>query len=126
MKAAAAALGLSILMAVPQQASAWGDEGHMTVALIAQHFLKPDLKTQIAAMLAADTDNLTKHDIGSEATWADKYRDKDAYGNQPLSKATPQHLSTAYVAQAERDVAQQLSKAGVRLAYVLNSALEAR
>jgi hypothetical protein len=47
----------------------------------------------------------------------------DAYGNPPLSKATPQHLSAAYVAQAEKDVALQLSKAGVRLAYVLNQAL---
>ena len=49
---------------------------------------------------------------------------KDAYGNPPLSKATPQHLGAAYVAQAEKDVALQLSKAGVRLAYVLNEALE--
>jgi S1/P1 Nuclease len=51
---------------------------------------------------------------------------KDAYGNPPLSKATPQHLSAAYVAQAEKDVALQLSKAGVRLAHVLNEALGAR
>jgi hypothetical protein len=296
MRASAAVLGLSILVAVPQQASAWGDEGHMTVAQIAEHFLKPDVKTQITAMLAADTDNLTKHDIASEATWADKYRDvnerrshyeetenwhfvdleitnpdlntacfgrsplprgtvasdgpakacavdkvkqfaaelaapgtdpeerlfalkfllhfvgdlhqplhssdnddrggnavkvtadgikhlsrdelhgywdtqfveaiatpssalaakllseitpaqaaswatgtpedwameafgiskKDAYGNPPLSKATLQHLSAAYVAQAEKDAALQLSKAGVRLAYILNTALESR
>ena len=28
-------------------------------------------------MLAADPDNLTKHDIASEATWADKYRDEN-------------------------------------------------
>jgi hypothetical protein len=48
---------------------------------------------------------------------------KDAYGNPPLSKAAPQHLSAAYVAQAKKDVALQLSKAGVRLAYVLNQAL---
>jgi len=280
-------------MTLPQQAFAWGDEGHMTVAQIAEHFLQPSVKTQITAMLAADTDPLTKHDFESEATWADKYRDanerrshyeetenwhftdleishpdletacfgrpsltggvvasngqakacavdkvkqfaaelkasgtdpeerlyalkfimhfvgdlhqplhssdngdrggndvkvtadgiahhsrdelhgywdtqfvqalapspgalatkliaeitpaqaaswasgtpeqwameafaisqKDAYGTPPLSKASPQHLSAAYVAVAEKDVALQLSKAGVRLAYVLNSAL---
>jgi len=28
-------------------------------------------------MLDADTDNLTKHDFASEATWADKYRDSN-------------------------------------------------
>jgi hypothetical protein len=35
----------------------------------------PAVKTRITAMLAADIDNLTKHDFESEATWADKYRD---------------------------------------------------
>jgi hypothetical protein len=47
----------------------------------------------------------------------------DACGTPALSKATPQHLDAAYVARAEKDVAQQLSKAGVRLASVLNKAL---
>jgi hypothetical protein len=288
MKAILAALSLSTLLAVPQQASAWGDEGHMAVASIAAHYLQPAVKTQIDAMLAADTDGRTKHDFASEATWADRWREDhyeqtelwhyvdteidspdlksacygrsplpagmvaldgppkacvvdkikqfaaelaspstdpeerivalkfvlhfvgdvhqplhssdnrdrggnevkviadgiehnardelhgywdnqfvegvakpytalaskllaqitpaqaaawasgtadewsleafaigkaDAYGNPPLSKATPQHLSAAYVAQAEKDVALQLSKAGVRLAYLLNQAL---
>jgi hypothetical protein len=31
----------------------------------------------VATLLAADTDTLTGHDIASEATWADKYRDSD-------------------------------------------------
>jgi hypothetical protein len=47
----------------------------------------------------------------------------DAYGNPPLSKTEPHHLDAAYVAQAENDVALQLSKAGVRLAFLLNNAL---
>jgi hypothetical protein len=47
----------------------------------------------------------------------------DAYGTPPLSKDTPQHLDADYVARAEKDVAQQLSKAGVRLASVFNKAL---
>jgi S1/P1 Nuclease len=74
---AAAAFSLSSLLSFPHQAFAWGDEGHMTVALIAEHYLQSGVKTQIMAMLAADTDNLTKHDLASEATWADKYRDAD-------------------------------------------------
>jgi hypothetical protein len=49
-----------------------GDDGHGVVALIAQHYLIPAAKKQVDAMLAADTDPLTKHDIASEATWADK------------------------------------------------------
>jgi hypothetical protein len=45
----------------------------------------------------------------------------DAYGQPPLSGAV--HLDAAYVARAEKDVALQLSRAGVRLAAVLNKAL---
>jgi hypothetical protein len=65
------------LLALPGQALAWGDEGHEIVALIAEHFLEPAVKAKIDAMLAADTDDLTRHDIASEATWADKYRESD-------------------------------------------------
>jgi hypothetical protein len=76
MKAALGALTLSLLLSfsLPQRAHAWGDDGHKAVALIADHYLAPDVRRTIAAMLAADTDPLTQHDIASEATWADKYR----------------------------------------------------
>jgi hypothetical protein len=77
MKAIVAVLGLAVLAATPQRASAWGDDGHKTVALIAQHYLTPAAKKKIDAMLAADTDNLTQHDIATAATWADKYRDSN-------------------------------------------------
>ncbi len=76
MKPTIAFLSLSILTALPQQAAAWGDDGHKVVALIAEHYLTPTAKGQVDAMLAADTDNLTAHDIASEATWADKFRAK--------------------------------------------------
>ncbi len=83
MKIAIALLSFSMLTALPQQAAAWGDDGHRVVALIAEHYLTPTAKRHVDAMLAADTDELTKHDIASEATWADRYRDanhrKDHY-----------------------------------------------
>jgi hypothetical protein len=47
----------------------------------------------------------------------------DVYGDPPLSKDTLQHLDADYVARAEKDVALQLPRAGVRLAAVLNKAL---
>jgi hypothetical protein len=77
MRAKIAVLSLSMILAASQQAHAWGDDGHKTVALIAQQCLTPAVKKSVAAMLAADTDNLTQHDIASEATWADKYRDEN-------------------------------------------------
>jgi len=66
----------------PRPALAWGDEGHEIIALVAERFLDPAVREKIAAMLAADPDNLTAHDIASEATWADRYRDSDHSGNR--------------------------------------------
>jgi len=74
MKPAIAILSLSLLAALPQKAAAWGDEGHQVVALIAEHYLTPAAKRQVDALLAADTDNRTAHNIADAATWADKYR----------------------------------------------------
>jgi hypothetical protein len=47
---------------------------------------------------------------------------EDAYGDPPL--AGSQHVDAAYVDRAKADVALQLSRAGVRLAHVLNQALQ--
>ena len=47
-----------------------------------------------------------------------------AYGDPPLSAGESQQLDRAYVKQAETHVALQLSRAGVRLAHLLNQALK--
>jgi hypothetical protein len=77
MKIMATALTLPLLIISPKLAVAWGDDGHKTVALIAQQCLTKSAKSAVDAMLAADTDSLTTHDFASEATWADKYRDEN-------------------------------------------------
>jgi hypothetical protein len=66
----------------PRPALAWGDEGHEIIALVADRFLDPAVREKIAAMLAADADTLTGHDIASAATWADRYRDSDRNGSR--------------------------------------------
>jgi hypothetical protein len=77
---------------------------------------------------------LTQITLGQESEWKQGTPDDwateafniafdDVYGQPPLSKDTLQHLDAAYVARAEKDVALQLSRAGVRLAAVLNKAL---
>src|SRR5215472_3428935 len=73
MKAVAVALTLALTQ---QFAFAWGDDGHKVVALIAEHYLSPDVRNTVTALLAQDADPLTQHDIASEATWADKYRNQ--------------------------------------------------
>ncbi len=56
------------------RAMAWGDEGHEIIALIAQAHLAPPVRRKVNALLAADTDPLTAHNIADAATWADKLR----------------------------------------------------
>jgi hypothetical protein len=47
------------------------------MALVAEQYLQPVTHTDLGTMLAADHDDLTAHDIASEATWADLYRNSD-------------------------------------------------
>jgi hypothetical protein len=72
-----ACIFLCVALTHPQPAIAWGDEGHKVIAIIAEHDLDPSVRSKVTTLLAADTDPLTAHDIASEATWADKYRDSD-------------------------------------------------
>jgi hypothetical protein len=73
-----AVIGILLVVGNAPLAHAWGDDGHRAVALIAKQCLAQPVKQRITTMLAADTDNmLTAHDLASEATWADKYRDED-------------------------------------------------
>jgi S1/P1 Nuclease len=75
----AAALGVMLsLCCATTPAYAWGDEGHEIVALIADHYLEPAVRTKVNNILATDTTNLTPSEhIDMEATWADKFRDSD-------------------------------------------------
>ncbi len=61
----------------PTPASAWGDEGHKVISLVAYAHLTPATKAAVDQLLQADTDALTEPDIASRATWADKFRDSD-------------------------------------------------
>src|SRR5215472_12563094 len=78
-------VGLALL---PGRAAAWGDEGHQIIGLIAEYYLDQAVRAKVAMLLAADTDTLTGHDIASEATWADKYRDSDRNTTKARYEAT--------------------------------------
>jgi hypothetical protein len=75
---------------LPRRAQGWGDEGHRIIALIALEYLDPAARGSVSAMLNADSDFLTAHDIASEATWADKYRDSDRDGTRDRYEQTRQ------------------------------------
>jgi hypothetical protein len=79
---------IALALETPRPAFAWGDEGHKIIAIIAEHYLDPAVGSKVATLLAADTDTLTGHDIASEATWADKYRDSDRDATKIRYQAT--------------------------------------
>src|SRR5262249_47822063 len=90
----------------PHRATAWGDEGHKVIALIAEHYLDPAVRAKVGTLLAADTDPLAGHDIASEATWADKYRDSDRDTTKLRYQATRQwHFVDIELSQPDLDAA---------------------
>ena len=55
----------------------------------AQYF-EPATRAEVGAMLTADPDTLTAHDIASGATWADRDRDSDRGGSRQRYEQTRQ------------------------------------
>jgi S1/P1 Nuclease len=88
--AGAAALGAMVsLCGVTTPAYAWGDEGHEIIALIANHYLDPAVRTKVNSILETDTTGLTPNQhIDMEATWADKFRDSDRNSTKVHYNAT--------------------------------------
>ena len=72
------------------ESRAWGTEGHMIVALVADRLVQAkDGPTQkkLAELLASDKSNSwTKTDIAGEATWADVLREKSPEGRAATTK----------------------------------------
>jgi hypothetical protein len=68
----ALALGFSV-----QQASAWGNEGHEAIGLIAEHFLTDKARAEVLTLLAIPSDPSLPGSMRDRATWADAYRDSD-------------------------------------------------
>ena len=69
-----AACAAVLVAAVPAPALAWGYAGHEIIADIARLRMTPAVRAKVDALLTADTDTLTAHDMAAEATWADAYR----------------------------------------------------
>jgi hypothetical protein len=77
-KPAIAALVPALLLGITAPALAWGDLGHEVIGLVANHYLKPAVRTKVHTLLAGDSTHLTPTTgIADEATWADKFRDSD-------------------------------------------------
>jgi hypothetical protein len=83
-------LAPAALICQPAESWAWGGEGHRIVALVANRLLQaqdPAVQKKIADIFATDKSNdWTKTDIASEATWADALREKSPEGRAATSK----------------------------------------
>jgi hypothetical protein len=66
------AAGVLLLCIATQQSWAWGHEGHRLTALVAEQYLTPEAKAQIAELLQADS--ASKETLADIAPWADSYR----------------------------------------------------
>ncbi|MBN4096074.1 S1/P1 nuclease [Methylobacterium sp. OT2] len=79
-----------LCLAGPEEACAWGDEGHRIIGRIALPLLTPQAKARVEALLAADPDTLTAPDFVSRTTWADRWRDSDRNTTKVRYMATQQ------------------------------------
>ena len=48
-------LGFVLLMIAPHRAYAWGDDGHKTIALIAQQYLEPGAVADVVEIYLAES-----------------------------------------------------------------------
>jgi hypothetical protein len=83
MKSSYRSRALSVLVACATifnsyEARAWGEEGHMVIALIADQYLQPAVRARVATLLQGDTSGVVAdRSMASESVWADRYRDSD-------------------------------------------------
>ena len=73
-----------VFVSLSAESWAWGPEGHRIIALLADKLLQaqsPTVQKKIVDILSTDKSNdWTKTDIASEATWADALREKSPEG----------------------------------------------
>jgi hypothetical protein len=63
----AAIVAALLMVSTTTQTWAWGREGHRLTALVAEHYLTPETKREIAELLHSET-------LADVAPWADEYR----------------------------------------------------
>ena len=68
---------LAVAVVAPHAARAWGNEGHQTIGLIAEHFLTVKEGTEVKRLLSFPIDPDLPSTMRDRATWGDAYRDSD-------------------------------------------------
>ncbi|UVO53743.1 S1/P1 nuclease [Sphingomonas sp. SUN039] len=68
---------LAVALFTPNTAKAWGNEGHQTIGLIAEHFLSTAERAEVKRLLSLPIDPDLPATMRDRATWGDAYRDSD-------------------------------------------------
>ena len=58
---------LAVILAIPQALLAWGREGHETIVLVAEHYMRPDTAAALRKLLAPESPE-------EASVWPDEYR----------------------------------------------------
>jgi len=58
---------LAVILAIPQALLAWGREGHETIVIVAEHYVRPDTAAAMRKVLAPESPE-------EASVWADEYR----------------------------------------------------
>lgn len=90
-----AALGV---LSLPLLAQAWGDDGHQLVARLAAEHLSTQEMQKLQAWLQADQEVLPRRDgrtsaadLGTQASWADDYRESQGKEGRPYKLSATWH-----------------------------------
>jgi S1/P1 Nuclease len=67
----------SMAVVAPNAARAWGNEGHQTIGLIAEHYLTAKERAEVKRLLSLPIDPELPATMRDRATWGDAYRDSD-------------------------------------------------
>lgn len=67
---------------------AYDEKGHRVIALIANHYLTPEVRKKVNELLLSDTDVLASRDIAGAATWASRYMNSDKYTTRERYEGT--------------------------------------
>jgi hypothetical protein len=46
---------LAVILAIPQGSFAWGREGHQTIVIVAEHYMRPETAARMRQLLAPES-----------------------------------------------------------------------
>jgi hypothetical protein len=87
---------LAVMLAIPQGSFAWGREGHQTIVIVAEHYMRPETAARMRQLLAPESPE-------EASGWADEYRHVPALTASPCGGRRRQRGSFSRVGIVEAE-----------------------